>query len=63
MLDAVATRGWNLLDERPHAIDELVFTIVSKDDLKAERCRGDTFAFVRALADAGVVDVGSAEST
>jgi hypothetical protein len=57
LLDTVGTCVWNLLQEHPCTIEELLNNVADTHEIEPERCRPDILAFVRELAMAGLVEV------
>ncbi len=53
-LNAVGSRVWELVDGR-RGVDEIVATIVAEFAVEPERARADVAAFLRQLADKGLV--------
>ena len=53
-LNAVGSRVWELVDGR-RGVDEIVETIVAEFAVEPERARADVDAFLRQLADKGLV--------
>lgn len=53
-LNAVGSRVWELVDGR-REVDEIVETIVAEFAVEPERARADVDAFLRQLADKGLV--------
>lgn len=61
LLEGVASRVWQLLDERPCTFEELSQVIVSEHDVTPESCHRDLVAFVGDLAAAGLVEIKTHE--
>jgi len=55
-LDEVASRIWELVRE-PTRVSEVRDAITREYDVDPERCEADVLAFLRALADKGLIEV------
>lgn len=58
-LNAVATRIWELLAERPMTVDELCVRLCAEFDVEEYTCKATVLAFANALVDNGLVDVAT----
>jgi hypothetical protein len=58
-LDEVGTGMWRALTTAP-TVDQAITTLLEEYDVAPEQLRADIAAFVRTLADAGLVDVRDA---
>lgn len=58
-LDEVGTGMWRALTTAPN-VDQAITTLLEEYDVAPEQLREDVVAFVRKLADAGLVDVRDA---
>jgi hypothetical protein len=56
-LEAVASRVWQLLEERPHTVEDMARVIANEHEIVAEQCNADLIAFVNDLAHAGLVEI------
>jgi hypothetical protein len=60
-LDAVGARVWQII-QTPTAVSDVRRTIVSEYDVEPERCEADLLALLQKMADAGLVEVRSADA-
>lgn len=58
-LNAVATRIWELLTERPMTVGELCARLCAEFDVEEQTCEAAVLAFANALVDNGLVDAAA----
>ncbi len=56
-LNDVAATVWNLLQQRPHTLDEICAQIGREYEVDSERCRSDLRELFEQLATAGLVEL------
>jgi hypothetical protein len=60
-LDAVGARVWQII-QTPTAVSDVRRTILSEYDVEPERCEADLLTLLQKMADAGLVEVRSADA-
>jgi hypothetical protein len=60
-LDAVGARVWQLI-QTPAAVSDVRNTIVAEYDVEPQRCEADVLALLQKMADAGLIEVRSADT-